>query len=65
MEKNTQKVQALISEPEYIAIQRIMFWDQVNGKKYRGLSGWLRNLIQEEIERRPEEDKQSIRNAKK
>jgi hypothetical protein len=63
--KDNQKVQAIVSEEEYIAIQRIMFWDQVNGKKFRGMSSWLRNLIQEEIARRPEEDKQSIRNAKK
>lgn len=63
--KNTQKVQAMITEDEYIQIQRIMFWDSVNGKRFRGLSSWLRNLIQEEIARRPEEDKQSIRNIKR
>jgi hypothetical protein len=63
--KNTQKVQAMITEEEYIDIQRIYFWDGVNGKKFRGMSSWLRNLIQEEIARRPEEDKQSIRNIKR
>ena len=63
--KNLQKVQALISEEDYLTIQRIMFWDSVNGKPHKGLSSWLRNLIQEEIERRPEADKLSIRNYKR
>ena len=63
--KNTQKVQALISEEDYVMIQRIMFWDNVNGKSHKGLSSWLRTLIREEIERRPEEDKLSLRNAKR
>lgn len=64
-EKNTQKVQSLISEHDYVMVQRIMFWDNVNGAKHKGLSAWLRNLIKEEIARRPEEDKLSLRNAKR
>ena len=63
--KNVQKVQALISEEDYVMIQRIMFWDNVNGKYHKGLSSWLRTLIREEIQRRPEEDKLSLRNAKR
>lgn len=64
-EKNTQTVQSLISEHDYVMIQRIMFWDNVNGAKHRGLSSWIRKLIKEEIARRPEEDKLSIKSAKR
>ena len=64
-DKATHKIQAMLTDEEFVTLQRIIFWDEVNGKKFRGLSSWVRNLIQEEIERRPDTDKQSIKNARR
>lgn len=64
-DKATHKIQALLTEEEFVMLQRIMFWDGVNGKKFRGLSSWVRNLIQEEIDRRPDSDKQSLKNVRR
>jgi hypothetical protein len=63
--KNTFKVQALISEEDYLTLQRIIFWDKVNGSNINSTSAWVRNLIQAEIESRPDTDKQSIKNFKR
>lgn len=63
--KNTFKVQALISEETYLTLQRIIFWDKVNGKDVRSTSAWVRQLIEEEIKKRPDTDKQSIKNFKR
>ena len=63
--KNTFKVQALISEETYLTLQRIIFWDKVNGKDVRSTSAWVRELIEEEIKKRPDTDKQSIKNFKR
>lgn len=63
--KNTFKVQALISEETFLTLQRIIFWDKVNGKEVRSTSAWVRELIEEEIKRRPDTDKQSIKNFKR
>ena len=65
VDKNTHKIQALISDEDFVMIQRFLFWDNVNGAKHRGLSAWVRNLIKEEIARRPDIDKESIKNARR
>ncbi len=60
MEKRTKKIQVLISENELMQLHRILFWDQTKGSNVRSLSTLCRNILIEEIQRRPEEDLKSI-----
>ena len=56
----TEKVQALITEEEYVNLNRLVFWDQTKGSKIGTLSSYIRHLIKKELASRPEEDYKPI-----
>ncbi len=56
----TQKVQALITEDEFVNLNRLVFWDQTKGNKNGTLSSYIRYLIKKELASRPEEDYKPI-----
>ena len=56
----TQKVQALITEDEFVNLNRLVFWDQTKGSKHGSLSSYIRYLIKKELTSRPEEDYKPI-----
>jgi hypothetical protein len=60
MEKRTRKIQILMTEEEIQSLYRILFWDQAKGSETRTISSLCRNILKEEIERRPEEDLKPI-----
>ena len=60
MDKRIRKIQVLLSEDELIMLHRILFWDQTKGSNVRSMSTLCRNILLEEISRRPEEDLKPI-----
>lgn len=64
--KRTHKLQALITEEEFVQLSRMQFWAGVDGKpEARSLSTFVRHLLIQAIENAPEENKQSVKNYRK
>lgn len=63
--KKTYKVQALITEEQYVTLKRMQFWAGIKEEdKGKSLSTYVRYLIQEAIDKAPLEEKQSVKNHK-
>mgnify|MGYP005991600455 CR=1 FL=1 len=64
--KKTRKIQVLVDEDTIQTIDRIMFWERVEGiSDTKSMSAYVRNLILDKLENVPNEYKQSIKNIRR
>lgn len=61
MRKCTEKIQSLLTDDEYMQLNRLIFWDQTKGSKNRTISSYVRHLIKKELASRPAEDYKPIK----
>lgn len=58
--KRQEKVQALLTDEEFVNLNRLVFWDQTKGNPCKSLSSYIRDLIKKELASRPKEDYKPI-----
>jgi hypothetical protein len=64
--KRTYKLQALVTEEEFVTLKRMQFWANLDGDHdARSLSTFARKLLLQAIANAPEEMKQSVKNYRK
>ena len=63
--KKTYKVQALITEEQFVILKRMQFWSGIKEEpRGKSVSTYIGYLIQKAIDEAPEEEKQSFKNYK-
>jgi len=65
-EKKTIKLQSLVTETQYVNLNKMLFWDGVNETTTtRSLSKYINEILQKEMDSRPSEDFESTKNLRK
>ena len=59
--KCTEKIQSLLTDDEFVQLNRLIFWDQTKGSKHKTISSYVRHLIKKELLSRPVEDYKPIK----